>query len=339
MGAAVAGLETLGWPRLKLLGFVHWAVLWGRAYAAPMSLIFESFWRAAAYCLLPRVLLLSLLPVVLIAALALGLGYFYWEPALDLVRAALDSPGWSARVWGWMDSLGLGQLKTVLAPLIVIFTVTPLLVIVVLLGVALLATPAAVELVARRRFATLERKQGGSVFKGFLWSLLSTALALVALVVSLPLWLVPPLILVLPPLIWGWLTYRVMAYDVLADYASASERQQLLSRYRVSLLAMGVLTGYLGAAPGLLWASGALFAAAFVIFLPLAIWIYTLVFVFSSLWFAHFGLSALEKLRADTVATVVPEPAHQNLPEALALQDELRSAGLAPSPLPPSSAP
>jgi len=303
-----------------------------------MSLIFESFWRAAAYCLLPRVLLLSLLPLVLMAALAFGLGYLYWEPALDLVRGALESPGWSARIWGWMDSLGLGQLKTVLVPLIVIFAVTPLLVMLTLLGVAVLSTPAVVKLVAQRRFSLLERKRGGSLFKGVLWALLSTLLALVALVVSLPLWLVPPLILVLPPLIWGWLTYRVMAYDVLSDHASVAERHLLLSRHRGALLVMGVLTGYLGAAPGLLWASGALFAAAFVMLVPLAIWIYTLVFVFSSLWFAHFALSALAQLRAETVTTTVHETP-QNPPEALALQDELRSAGLAPTPLAPSPAP
>ena len=65
------------------------------------------------------------------------------------------------------------------------------------------------------------------------------------------------------------------------------------------LLGIGVLTGYLGAAPSIVWASGALFAAAFVILVPLAIWIYTLVFAFASLWFAHYCLAALERLRAE----------------------------------------
>jgi hypothetical protein len=66
---------------------------------------------------------------------------------------------------------------------------------------------------------------------------------------------------------------------------------------RLTLLAMGVLTGLMGAAPSLVWASGALFAAAFVVLVPLAVWLYTVVFAFSSLWFAHFGLSALAALR------------------------------------------
>ena len=58
-----------------------------------------------------------------------------------------------------------------------------------------------------------------------------------------------------------------------------------------------MICGYLGAAPGIVWASMALFAVLFVLLVPLAIWIYTFVFVFSSLWFAHYALDALQRLR------------------------------------------
>jgi hypothetical protein len=122
-------------------------------------------------------------------------------------------------------------------------------------------------------------------------------LAAVALLVSIPLWLIPPLILILPPLIWGWLTYRVMSYDALVEHASSEERRQIFKEHRVPLLGIGVLSGYLGAAPSLIWASGAMFVAMAPILVPVAIWIYTLVFAFSSLWFAHYTLAALEQLR------------------------------------------
>jgi hypothetical protein len=283
-----------------------------------MSLFLDSFWRAVAYCLHPRVIALSFLPLGIMVALSLGVGYFYWDPAVEGVRAALESSDLTKSIWGWLQSAGAGNLKTVVAPLIVIFAVTPLIVLLSLLTVAGLMAPALASLVGERRFPQLERKHGGSLATSIAWSLGSAVLALVVLVVSLPLWLVPPLILVLPPLIWGWLTYRVMAFDVLAEHASREERREVFRRHRLWLLGIGVLTGYLGAAPSVVWASGALFAAAFVILVPLAIWIYTLVFAFSSLWFAHYCLAALERLRAESVAAPVPPPFPPPTPLGLA---------------------
>ncbi len=283
-----------------------------------MTLLLDSFWRAVAYCLHPRVIALSLLPLVLMVALALGLGHFYWDSTLDNVRLMLESSEVVETLLGWLQAVGAGGLKAALAPLLVIFAITPLIVILSLLVVALLMAPAIVALVAQRRFPQLERKQGASFLLSVLWSLGSVLLALLALVISLPLWLVPPLILLLPPLIWGWLTYRVMAFDALAQHANAQERREVFRRHRGWLLGIGVLTGYLGAAPSLFWASGALLAAAFVILVPVAIWIYTLVFAFSSLWFAHYCLAALERLRAEApVPAPIPAivPALPSMPE------------------------
>src|SRR6476661_2481132 len=263
-----------------------------------MNLLFDSFWRAVAYCLHPRVVALSVLPLVLMVAASLGLGWLFWDPAVDGVFRWLESSSMLSQVGEWLQGMGLGNLRTVIAPLLVIAIATPVIVLVALLAVAVLMTPAIVKLVAERRFPQLERRRGGSMLASIGWSLGSTLLAVVALVISLPLWLIPPLVLVLPPLIWGWLTYRVMTFDALADHASSDERHTLLRRHRWPLLAIGIVSGYLGAAPSVLWASGALFAAAFVLLVPLAIWIYTLVFAFSSLWFGHYCLAALAQLRA-----------------------------------------
>jgi hypothetical protein len=268
-----------------------------------MTLLFDSFWRAVAYCVRPRVIALSFLPLVLMVALALGLGYYFWDMALDSVRMALESSALVNNVWVWLQSVGAGRIKMVLAPLIVIFAVTPLIVVLSLLMVVVLMTPALTLLVAERRFPQLERKRGGSLMGSLTWSLGSTLLALLLLVLSTPLWLLPPLILFVPPLIWGWLTYRVMTFDALSEHASQEERREIFKKHRMSLLGMGVFCGYMGAAPSLIWASGALFAAAFVILVPLAIWIYMLVFAFSSLWFAHYCLAALQALRAEKTRT------------------------------------
>lgn len=265
-----------------------------------MRLLLDSFWRAAAYCVRPRVIALSLMPLLLMATAASGLAYFYWDAAVQGMRGLLDGYAVLATFWGWLQRWGLGDVAAVVAPFMVVLVVAPALVVISLLVVTVMMTPALVALVADRRFPTLARKKGGSFMASLAWSMSSTVLALIALMVSVPLWLVPPLVLILPPLIWGWLTYRVMTFDVLAEHASKEERHELFRRHRSSLLGMGILTGYLGAAPSILWASGVVFAAAFFILVPLAIWIYTLVFVFSSLWFAHYALAALERLRSET---------------------------------------
>ena len=269
-----------------------------------MRLFLDSFWRALAYCLMPRVITLSLLPLALLLVSALGWGYFFWEPTQVWVRSLLESWQVLQALLNWLQDYGAANLQVVLIPLVVIFTVTPLLVLLSLLAVSLMMTPALVHFVVQRRFSHLALKRGGSAWTSLGWTLLSTVIAVVAMLLSLPLWAVPPLMFVIPPLIWGWLGYRIMVYDALVLHASREERLQLMREHRWWLLLIGVVTGYLGGLPSLVWASGSLFAAAFVVLVPLAIWIYAGVFAFTSLWFAHYGLSALEALRARSDSVV-----------------------------------
>jgi hypothetical protein len=291
-----------------------------------MSKLLDAFWRAAMYCLHPRVIVLSILPLVIMGVVSLALGYFFWDSAAEAIRVQLGSFELVDAMVRWLEGLGLGQLQSVLPKVLLLLLIIPVIIIVSLLFVALLMTPAMVALVAERRFPQMERKRGGSLFTSLFWSLGSTLLAVVALVVSIPLWLIPPLIVVLPPLVWGWLTYRVMSYDAMVDHASSEERRQIFKEHRLPLLAIGVLSGYLGAAPSLIWASGAMFVAMAPILVPVAIWIYTLVFAFSSLWFAHYTLSALEQLRKNNNA-LTPDPLAQAAIQSIATE-------LAPEALP-----
>ncbi|KWT66069.1 putative transmembrane protein [Variovorax sp. WDL1] len=254
-------------------------------------------------------IVLSLLPLGLMVLLAALLGYFYWDATVAWTREALEAWPLLASFWGWIGRLFSGDVTSVVAPMVVVIAATPLIVVVALLVVSGLMAPALTRLVAERRFPALEQKKGASFVGSVFRSLGLTVLALLALVVSMPLWLIPPLVLILPPLIWGWLTYRVMSFDALAEHASPEERATLLRDHHLPLLGIGVLCGYLGAAPSIVWASGLLFVAAFLVLAPLAIWIYTLVFAFSALWFSHYCLDALAKLRAQRAAAALPTTA------------------------------
>ncbi|MDB6000190.1 MAG: hypothetical protein JWP52_1889 [Rhizobacter sp.] len=268
----------------------------------------DSFLRAMAYCLHPKVILLSLLPVLIAGGAALGLGYFFWESAIDGVRDTLSNWELLDTLFGWLASVGATGLRSLLAPLIVVALAVPVVVVVTLVLVAVLMTPALVNLVSARRFPLLERKRGAALWQSVMWSLSCTLLALLALIVSLPLWLVFPLVLILPPLIWGWLTYRVMSFDALSEHASKDERQALMKRHRLPLLGIGIVCGYLGAAPSLVWAFSAITLVLAPLLIVVSVWLYTLVFAFSSLWFAHYCLKALQTLRGEqeVPAMVVP---------------------------------
>ncbi len=307
-----------------------------------MGALIDAFWRAAAYCLHPRVLLWSLLPLLLAGGAVFGLGWMFWESSVAAVRASLEQWELVAAFLRWLDSVGGEKLHTLMAPMIVVALAVPVIVVASLLLVALLMTPAVVSLVARRRFPQMHRKNGAAWWQAVLWSLGCTAAALVALVLSVPLWFVPPLVLLLPPLIWGWLTCRVLTFDVLATHASAAERRQIAHEQRWPLLAMGMVCGYLGAAPSLVWALG----AATLVFAPLlvvvSVWLYTVVFAFASCWFAHFALAHLHRLRlqeqlaAATAAarTVEPSPPAQPGP-ADAVHLPLAHTPSTAGPLPP----
>ena len=298
-----------------------------KPYLLPMGMI----------CTLVGILMMSQVgsfPLILLAAGLIGIGSSTFHPEASRV-ARLASGGRFGLAQSTFQ-VG-GNAGSAFGPLLVLVLAIPVIVVLCLLLVALLMTPAMVDLVGKRRFPAMERKQGGSLIVSVLWSLGSTLLALVALVVSMPLWLVPPLVLILPPLIWGWLTYRVFAFDALAVHASAPERKALIREHRGTLLLMGILSGYLGAAPSLIWASGAMLIALAPLLIPVAIWIYTLVFAFASLWFAHFALAALERLRAASAVEVLDALPRGGLERIEPLPDAPDSPPFLPPPTSPGS--
>ena len=263
-----------------------------------MKDLFDAFWRAILGCLHPRVILWSLIPLLLSAGAVLALGWLFWEPAVAAVRTFLEDWALVASLLTWLEAMGGGAFRTVVAPLIVVALTVPLVVVVSLLVVAWTVTPALVDWVAARRFAGLQRRGGAAGWwASAVWSLGCTLLALAVLVVSLPLWLVPPLAVVIPPLVWGWLAARVFSFDTLALHATTDERRLIMHERRWTMLLMGIVCGLMGSLPSLIWALGALTLVLAPWLVLASVWLYTLVFAFASLWFAHFTLAQLHRLR------------------------------------------
>jgi hypothetical protein len=116
------------------------------------------------------------------------------------------------------------------------------------------------------------------------------------------------LFVIIPPLLWGWLTYRVMTYDALALHASRAERVALIRQHRLPLLAIGVVSGLMGTLPTAIWAWSVWLVVLFPVIAAATIWIYAFILVFSALWFGHYCLHVLQRMRSDESTTSGPPP-------------------------------
>ncbi|WP_151637148.1 EI24 domain-containing protein [Noviherbaspirillum aerium] len=274
-----------------------------------MQRVLVTFGKALLSQLHFRMLLLTVLPFIVSVALWGVLLWLGLQPMIDWLHAYFaDNGGFrvAGEMLGWF---GLGAINTVLVPLIAMWVLLPLMILTALMFVGVMAMPIIVRHVGTRHYPELEQRKGGSVL-GSLWIATYSFLIFAFLwLATLPLSLFPPLTFVVQPALWGWLTYRVMAYDALSEHASAEEMKTLLRQHRWPLLAIGAIAGAMGAAPTLLWLGGALSVIFFPMLAAGAIWLYVLVFVFTGLWFEHYCLDALRQYRAAPASAPVLPPA------------------------------
>ena len=272
-----------------------------------MRAVLTAYGRALASQFSGRIMLLSLVPFLLSVALWGALLYAGLQPLIDYVQALfIEHNGFTASA-GLLGMLGLGMLKTVAVPLVAMLLLLPLMILTSLLFMGVAAMPAIGRHVGARQFAALEMKQGGSVLGSLGLSLGSVLLFVLLWLLSLPLYVFPPLALAAQVALWGWLTARVMSYDALAAHASVEERRALVHRHRWPLLAIGMVSGAAGALPGIVWIGGALMSVVLFPFLAMiSLWLYLVIFIFTGLWFQYYCLQALRDLRAGAIESAKP---------------------------------
>ncbi|AJW45082.1 MULTISPECIES: EI24 domain-containing protein [Ralstonia] len=263
-----------------------------------MNDLIRSFGRALLSQLHPRMLFLTVLPFIVALVVWGGVLYFGWDAMNGMARSAVESWAFMGWIKSGLSAIGMTGLWSAVAPLLVITLLVPVIVVSILVFVSVTSVPSVMRFLDRS-YPQLERRKGGSIAGSVLHALLCTAVFILVAILTLPLWLIPPFFALIPPLLWGWLTYRLMTYDALADHASADERRAIMQRYRLPLLGIGIAVGMLGSAPTLLWVSSVVTIVLFPIIAIAVIWLYVLIFIFSALWFGHFCLRALTRLRAE----------------------------------------
>ena len=226
----------------------------------------------------PRILWLMLWPVLLAIALWGALALVFWGRLViwlgDTLKRWVQTATFFVN-WDATDVTLFAAKALILVMLVPIVQLTALLI----LGV--FGMPVMVNHVADRRFAQLERRQGGS-FAGSVWNSAVAMLGLAVLAaISVPLWFFPPLWPVIPVVILAWVNQRVLRYDSLAEHADAAEMKRLFTGNRGTLLILGA-------------------ALALVSYIPV-IGLFAPVIV--ALTFIHYLLARLKELRNQPAAS------------------------------------
>jgi len=228
--------------------------------------------------------------------------YFSLQRLIDFLQQNFVNTGSYQQVGSILTFLGLVALKAFIVPLFAMWLLLPLMLATALLFVAGLAMPVINRFISRKYFPALEKKHGAGWWRSSGFALKSLLLFLVAWLCSLPLSLFMNFGLFFQPVLIGWFTYRVMAYDALAAHASTEEREIIMKQHSWQLWSVGIIIGLLSSLPGMVWLGGVLWIVVLPLFAAIAIWLYVLVFMFSGIWFQLFCLDTLQHLRDATAA-------------------------------------
>ena len=240
-----------------------------------MKTLTQALRRALRDLVQPRIIGLIIWPVLLATILWGGLALFFRAPLYAWAQLWLASYGLSGTYFG----ISIAWLGDSLALLLFFALLIPLINITALLITSAFAMPLLLRYVSEKDYAELETKGGGNIW-GSVWNtLIGVSIFCILWIVTLPLWLIPPLAIVLPILLSAYLNQKLFGYDALADHASEPEYKTLVRQTRSNLWLLAILV-------------------AFIQFIPLANFIAP---VFMGLAFIHYTLARLKLLRSTPV--------------------------------------
>jgi CysZ protein len=230
-----AAMSVAGALLYGLANLLHPRMLWLMLW--PM-LVALALWAAVAAAFGKR-----------LAAALSGLFQRWLEPAAGFVR------------------LDFGDATVIAAYVVLFLLIVPLVYLTALFILGVFGMPKMVEHVAQRSFPTLERRRGGGA-AGSVWNGIVALGGMVLLfLVSLPLWLLPPLWPLIPLAIFAWVNQRLLRYDALGEHADREEMARLFRERRGALLLLGLLLALLAYVPFVGFIGPVVFGLAFIRYL------------------------------------------------------------------------
>jgi len=225
-----------------------------------MKKILASLGYAAVNLFHPRMLWLMTWPMLVALGVWGVLAAFLWtRTALriaELIQRGLD-----------MVHLSFADAALVAGHVILFLLFVPLVYLTALFILGVFGMVEIVDHVAATSFPGLERRRGGGML-GSGWNAVAALIGMLVLaVVTLPLWLIPPLWPVVPIALFAWVNQRLLRYDALAEHADREEMRRLFRERRGHLYLLGLLLALLAYIPLLGFVAPVLFGLAFVRYL------------------------------------------------------------------------
>jgi len=236
-----------------------------------MNDVLQAFGSAFRSMLHPRMLALTIWPMLVALAVWLGLAWFYWDDWAQWLSAMLAA----SDVVSWLQQHGFSGVVRYSVWLLLWLLLAPLILITALLIAAVIEMPLIVSFIASRDYPALEKRRGGTVAGSVANATIAVLVFAGLWVVTLPLWFTGFLAPVLPVVLSAYLNQRLFRYDALSDHASAEEYRAILESNRGRMYVLGALL-------------------ALLYYVPL---LNLMVPVLSGLAFTHFGLARLAELR------------------------------------------
>lgn len=243
--------------------------------ATGVGLVGQAFKRALVSQLHPKMLAALFLPFIIAGLGVIVLLWGVWTPLTNYMNAHASDWDFVNTVDQWMLAAGLFSLKVYLTPILAAALLLPMAGILGIVIAAVFVMPIVLRHIGTRNYSDVMR-QGKHATAVGAWNALWVGLIfVVGWVLTMPLWLIPPLAVVLPIFWWAYAFNRMLRVDALVEHATGPERRLLWRRHNGKYWLIGLLVGLLN-----------LFPPAWLI-LP----------VFSALVFGHFSLEVLRQQR------------------------------------------
>lgn len=234
-----------------------------------------AFRRALVSQVHPKMLAALLMPFVIALLGAIILLWAFWTPLTGWLDGHVSQWDMVNQVDQWLLAVGLFSIKFYMIPVLAAGMLLPLAGILGLVIAAIFVMPIVLRHIERREYKDVRREGQHAVAVGAWNAVLIGVVFVFGWLITMPLWLFPPLALILPVFWWAFAFNRIMRVDALVEHADGKERRFLWRRHNPQYWVIGLCL------------------ALFNLFPPM--WL--VLPVFSALVFAHYSLEALRQHR------------------------------------------